>query len=286
MPIRIGVSFIRDEVVHQNYLNAVREAGAEPVVLTSNATLPQWPNADEAATLFDPSNPAICQVDDLDGLLLTGGGDIDPMLYGEVIDESNAPHWPRDHVEMAQFKRARARNLPVLGICRGVQFLNVAMGGSLVQHLPSADEHRAVESKSPQSHLIRVPAESVLARIIAAETPHADLVVGVNSYHHQAVTRERLAPGLVATATSEASQLDPVGLLEGVETEGTRAGREWVVGVQWHPERVRDSVPWGPGQPVPFSEMSRRLFRAFVVAAEERKSGDEAHQRVAIQIQA
>ena len=142
MAVRIGVSFIRDEVVHQNYLDAIREAGAEPVVLTTAATLPQWPSAAEAAAIFDPHYPAIAQVDELDGLLLTGGGDIDPMLYGDVIDGSQIPHWPRDHVELAQFRKARARNLPVFGICRGVQFLNVAMGGSLVQHLPTSDEHR------------------------------------------------------------------------------------------------------------------------------------------------
>jgi putative glutamine amidotransferase len=284
MAVRIGVSFIRDEVVHQNYLDAIREAGAEPVVLTTGATLPQWPNAEQAGAIFDPNYPAIAQMDDLDGLLLTGGGDIDPMLYGEVVDGSQMPHWPRDHVELAQFKRARARNLPVFGICRGIQFLNVAMGGSLVQHLPTSDEHRDAKWKKTRSHLVKVPSDSVLARIIAGEIPDQDLIFGVNSYHHQGITRDRIAPGLIPTATSDTSENDSVGLLEGIESEGTRAGREWVVGVQWHPERIGDETPWGPGQVVPFREVSRRLFRAFVAAAGARRSGNESQQLVALQV--
>lgn len=284
MAVRIGVSFIRDEVVHQNYLDAIREAGAEPVVLTTAATLPQWPNEDEATAILDPNNPMISQLDDLDGLLLTGGGDIDPMLYGEGMNGSQTPHWPRDHVEMAQYQRARARNLPVFGICRGIQFLNVAMGGSLVQHLSTANQHRDGAWKKTRSHLVQVASDSVLARIIAAEPLDGDLTLGVNSYHHQAITRDRIAPGLVPTATSAASEQDPAGLLEGVESEGTRLGSEWIIGVQWHPERVGDKTPWGPGQVVPFREVSRRLFRAFVAAAEARRSGDESHELVAVQV--
>ena len=284
MAVRIGVSFIRNAVIHQNYLDAVREAGAEPVVLTSEATLPQWPTEDEAAAILDPNNPAICQVDDLDGLLLTGGGDIDPMLYGESMLGSQTPNWPRDHIELAQYQRARSRNLPVFGICRGTQFLNVAMGGTLVQHLPSADQHRDAEWKKTRSHLVTILADSVLGRIISADAADHDLTVGVNSYHHQAITRGRIAPRLIPTASSAASEQDPEGLLEGVESEGTRAGTEWIVGVQWHPERVGDETPWGPGQVVPFREVSRRLFRAFVAAAEARRSGDESHDLVALQV--
>jgi putative glutamine amidotransferase len=284
MAVRIGVSFIRDEVVHQNYLDAIREAGAEPVVLTTGVTLPQWPSATGAAAIFDPHYPAIAQLDELDGLLLTGGGDIDPMLYGEVGDGSQVPHWPRDHVELAQFRKARARNLPVFGICRGIQFLNVAMGGSLVQHLPTSDEHRDTAEKRTKSHLVKVSADSLLARIIADEIPNEDLFLGVNSYHHQGITRDRLAPGLVPTATSAANADDSESLLEGIESEGTRAGSEWVVGVQWHPERVGDETPWGPGQVAPFREVSRRLFRAFVAAAEARLSGHESLQLVALQV--
>ncbi|HLZ07618.1 MAG TPA: gamma-glutamyl-gamma-aminobutyrate hydrolase family protein [Chloroflexota bacterium] len=286
MATHIGVSFIRDEVVHQNYLNAIREAGAEPVVLTSAATLPQWPTADEAASIFDPSYPAIAQLDELDGLLLTGGGDIDPMLFGEVMGGSQIPYWPRDHVELAQFRRARRRNLPVFGICRGIQFLNVAMGGSLVQHLPTSDKHRHATPGRTRSHLVKVAADSVLGRIIAGETPDEDLVLGVNSYHHQGVTRDRIAPSLVPTAMSAAIEDESEVLLEAVESEGTRAGSEWVLGVQWHPERVGDETPWGPGQVVPFREASRRLFRAFVAAAERRRSGNERQELVALQVQA
>jgi putative glutamine amidotransferase len=283
MAIRIGVSYLQNEERGKTYLDALRAAGAEPVVLATAATCPQWPTADQAAALFDPANPAVRQLAELDGLLLTGGGDIDPMLYGEVIDGSGVPHWPRDHVETAQLHLARERQLPVFGICRGVQFLNVALGGSLIQDLPTAELHRDREWKGPRSHLVRIAGDSVLARIVA-DAPTEDLVVGVNSYHHQGVSPAGLAPGLIATTVSCAQSADAPDLVEAVESVGTRAGEEYVLGVQWHPERVGDQAPTGPNQPVPFREISARLFRAFVEAAEQNRLRHERRELVALEV--
>jgi gamma-glutamyl-gamma-aminobutyrate hydrolase PuuD len=282
MTARIGVSYVR-EGSGRNYLDALREAGAEPMVLFTEESAPQWPTADQAKALFDPRNPAFAMFDDLDGLLLTGGGDIDPMLYREEMNGSDVPSWPRDHLEMAQFRRARARSLPVFGICRGFQFLNVALGGSLVQDLATAEAHRDATWKVSHSHLVWITPDSVLARIIGDEKNDAH-VVGVNSRHHQGVMPIGLAPGLIASAFSTALADDTGQLVEGIETVGTREGTEFVLGVQWHPERVADTAPFGERQSVTFAEISRRLFRAFVMAAEARRSGDERARRVLLQV--
>jgi putative glutamine amidotransferase len=165
-----------------------------------------------------------------------------------------------------------------------VQFLNVALGGSLVQDLPAAESHRdSTRRHDTRSHLVRLTAGSFLARIIA-DGPSAELEVGVNSYHHQGVSSERLAPGLVATATSSVDPAGPTALIEAMETLETRAGREFVLGVQWHLERVDDPAPLGPGQPHEFRVMSSRLFRAFVAAAAERGLRDEGRELVALKV--
>jgi gamma-glutamyl-gamma-aminobutyrate hydrolase PuuD len=118
---------------------------------------------------------------------------------------------------------------------------------------------------------VRLCVESFLARLYAGD-PGEDLLVGVNSYHHQAVSQDSLAPGLIATALSCIPADEPAGIVEALETPGTRQGREFVVGVQWHPERAADPAPRGDNQPIAFREMSSRLFRAFVTAAELRHS--------------
>jgi gamma-glutamyl-gamma-aminobutyrate hydrolase PuuD len=112
----------------------------------------------------------------------------------------------------------------------------------------------------------------------------ADFVVGVNSYHHQGVTASRLAPELLASSFSDAAADGKGNLVEGVETSGTRAGEEFVLGVQWHPERVGDPAPAGDQPTLSFAELSRRLFRAFVAAAEERASRDELARQVLLQV--
>ena len=172
---------------------------------------------------------------------------------------------------MAQFHRARRRGLPILGICRGIQFLNVAMGGSLIQDLPTSAMHRSDQrTHASRTHRVRVAADSYLARILVGD-PGEDLIIEVNSRHHQGVSPGRLAPALVATALScVPSNGGQVDVIEALETPDTRSGREFVVGVQWHPERVEDPVPLAPGQQVPWRELSARLFRAFVEAASRR----------------
>jgi putative glutamine amidotransferase len=281
MTVRIGVSYV-GKGPGPRYLAALREAGAEPVDLIIEATLPQWPTAEQTEALFDPRNPAVAMLDGLDGLLLTGGGDIDPMLYREAMNGSERPNWPRDHLEMAQFRRARAQSLPVFGICRGFQFLNVALGGSLVQDLATGDAHRSAGTAS-RSHVVQITPDSVLARIIGDEKNDIH-VFGVNSRHHQGVATIGLAPSLVASAFSTVPRDGTGQLVEGIETVGTREGTEFVLGVQWHPERVDDTVPAGERQSVTFAEISRRLFRAFVVAAETRRSRDERTPRVLLQV--
>ena len=272
MTVRIGVSYL-DERSGARYLDAIRLAGAEPVILATAETCPRWPSAEQAKTLFDSDYRPVRLVDEVDGLLLTGGGDVDPMLYHEAVDGSDEPNWPRDHVEMAQFQRARQRVLPILGICRGAQFLNVAMGGSLIQDLATAGLHRSdPDTSESRAHLVSIAADSFLARILLGESP--DLVVGVNSRHHQGVSADRIAPGLLASAFScAASTSGRPDVIEAIESPETRMGREFVLGVQWHPERLNDVVPGAPRQMATFPELSRRLFAAFVAAASGRTSG-------------
>src|SRR5260370_8792266 len=162
------------------YRRAVVAAGAEPVDLVPGTKTPP----------------------DLDGLLLPGGWDVDPSFYGERRDE-NLGETDRelDETELSLFRQARARDLPVLGICRGQQVINVAMGGSLVQHL-EGHEVRAL-GRSYLAHTIEVNPSSQLARAAG------DTKIRVNSLHHQAI--KDLADGLQQTASGED------GTLEGVE---------------------------------------------------------------------
>lgn len=156
------------------------------------------------------------------GLLLTGGTDINPALYGEKrAPETDRPNRARDANELALLRQALERDIPVLCICRGHQLLNVALGGSLLQHIPG-DSHRAQPSGESRWHDVTVLPGTRLAQIYPDRSR-----MRVNSRHHQAVTEERLAPGLAVSA------LSPDGFIEGIESLAHR----WVVGIQWHPER-------------------------------------------------
>jgi len=184
----------------QHYYESLRKAGGEPLVVDG----PELPA--EAA-----------------GLLLTGGVDVDPHLYGERPDpRTERANKPRDSHERLLLQQALERDLPVLAVCRGHQFLNVALGGSLVQHI-EGDGHRADDAGESRWHTVS-PVDGG-GRLRAVYGDRRGL--RVNSRHHQAVTAERLAPSLVSLAES------PDGLVEAVESRGQR----WVVGVQWHPER-------------------------------------------------
>ena len=172
----------------------------------------------------------------LDGLLLPGGWDVDPQLYGEAKDEKVGPiDRELDDTELRMFEQARARELPVLGICRGQQVINVAMGGSLVQHL---DDHNVAEfGRRHLAHAVEVEPDSELGQATGGRG------IRVNSFHHQAV--KQLAQGLHQSATGED------GTVEGVESDDGL-----IVAVQCHPEELAGDLPW-----------ARKLFERFVARA-------------------
>lgn len=171
------------------------------------------------------------------GLLLTGGSDVDPSLYGETPSPETQPPDPdRDAAESALIDEALARDVPLLAICRGMQILNVHLGGSLIQHLPTVARHvRRTPDKSLPAHAVAIEPGTLLSSIAGLETWE------VNSRHHQAVAR--LAPGLRVCAR------DPEdGTIEAVELPL----RRFVLAVQWHPE---NQAPRDAGQ--------RKLFESF-----------------------
>jgi putative glutamine amidotransferase len=203
---------------YKPYLRAVEAAGGEPVELMAGSdTMPP-----------------------LDGLLLPGGWDVDPARYGEKPDAKLTEiDRELDETEVTMFRQARKGNLPVLGICRGQQVINVAMGGSLVQHL-EGHEVRAF-GRNHLAHAATVDPTSELGRTVGGPT------IQVNSFHHQAV--RALAPGLRQTATGED------GTIEGIESDDGL-----IVAIQCHPEELTADLPW-----------ASRLFERFVARAGSRQ---------------
>ena len=182
------------------YYDSLQAAGAEYVLVAG------------------PDLPAGAQ-----GLLLTGGVDVDPKLYGEKRGPStDRPHKERDEHELGLLRQALDRDLPALCICRGHQLLNVGLGGSLVQHVKNP-AHRWLNGGDSNWHEVTVLDGGRLAGVYGSNA-----VLRVNSRHHQGVTADRLAPGLEVVARAGD------GLVEGVEA----AAHRWVLGVQWHPERA------------------------------------------------
>jgi putative glutamine amidotransferase len=190
-----------------NYAEQVAAAGGVPVLL--------------------PPLPGIAAaVDRIDGLLLTGGGDIDPGRYGEQPHPATSRvSVPRDAAELELLDAATAAAKPVLGVCRGMQLLNVARGGTLRQHLPEDAGHTLVPGTFGR-HPVRVAAGTRLAGILGANGSGGD----VPTSHHQAI--DRLGAGLVATAWAED------GVIEAVEP-GVDGG-QFLLAVQWHPEAGSD----------------------------------------------
>ena len=190
---------------------------------------------------------------EIDGILLTGGGDVDPVFYGEDRHPLTYDAEPgRDEFEIDLARRAMTEDVPILAICRGAQVLNVAAGGTLVQDIPSAVEseldHSVKQPKNAGCHDIRIEPQSKLSEALG---PRVDgsCSCRVNSRHHQSVGRP--GTGLVVSATAGD------GVVEAIEAPGAR----FCVGVQWHPENF-----WQTGEFSP-------LFDAFVRAAGERKNG-------------
>ena len=207
------------------YVTALERAGLIPLIV------PPLSNAEAAASVLDS----------VAGLVLTGGEDVDPARYGEKRHEKVRSVNPaRDATEAALIEEARARGTPVLAICRGIQILNVALGGTLVQDIPSQCEttidHDDEGARNSRTHEVEIEPDSLIAKAVGAEH------VTVNSFHHQSV--KRVADGMRVTARS------PDGVIEGIESTDEDW---WVMGVQWHPEEMTESAePWDRG-----------LFKAF-----------------------
>jgi len=218
--------------LRDDYVRAVEQAGGVPVVLAPGPA----ENVPEVLAR-------------LDGLVLSGGSDVDPGQYGarpHPTVEDVAPE--RDAFELALVREALRRDLPVLAICRGQQVLNVATGGTLVQDIPSelpgAVDHDPDGERWAHAHEVRILPGTRLREILGRDR------VAVNSFHHQAVAR--LGEGLVASAAS------PDQVIEGVEAPD----RRFVVGVQWHPEAF-----WDHGRE--FDRLFGALVQASRVAAPE-----------------
>ena len=212
--------------MRENYFTAITRAGGLPIAL------PHYPErVTEYLTLID-------------GLVVTGGAfDVDPALFGaKTRHHSVTTKNRRTQFELAVIRAAHRADIPVLGICGGQQLMNVALGGTLIQHIPDAIPnalaHEQPNSRDEAGHSVSLTSESELLRI----TQRARMEV--NSAHHQAV--EKPAPSFTINA------LAPDGVIEGIED----VSRRWFIGVQWHPEFAID-----PGD--------LRLFESFLVACQE-----------------
>ena len=210
----------------RSYVEAVQNGGGLAVMLPPDDLL-----------LDDPGDA----LDLLDGLMLAGGADIDPAVYGEdAHPETVDTVLERDRFEMALVRAAVERDLPVLGICRGMQLINVAYGGTLLQHLPERFGHhehlKVVGTVDGADHDVDL-VDGSLAAAAAGESHHA-----TKSHHHQGV--DRLGDGLQVTGSSSMD-----GLPEAIEMPG----RRFVLGVQWHPE----------------ADEASRVVAALVTAAEQ-----------------
>ncbi len=213
------------------YVNALESAGLVPLVVP--------PLAGPAAARSVMAAAA--------GLVLTGGEDVDPALYGQTRHERlHTVNRLRDDTEIALVHAAREAGKPVLAICRGPQLLNVALGGTLIQDIPSelpdAIPHDVRDTRDARTHEVTIEPGSRIAKAVGATS------IIVNSLHHQSILG--VAPSLRVTARA------PDGVIEGVETEGEEW---WVIAVQWHPEEMNDSPePWDRG-----------IFRAFAARLDE-----------------
>ena len=213
--------------LRRNYCDAVEVAGGIPLPL---------PHVQDAVERYAGM---------IDGLILSGGGfDIDPAHYGATtIHESVVTKPERTNFEWGLFDAVHKQNKPVLGICGGMQLINVALGGSLIQHLPeevpSDLTHSQEHDRREPAHPIEIYPESILHSILSGER-----VVQVNSVHHQAV--KQVAPVLRANAKA------PDGVIEGIE----HPDHPFCLGIQWHPE-------------FHVTHHDRSIFNAFVEAAKK-----------------
>jgi putative glutamine amidotransferase len=217
--------------VNDAYVRALQAAGLVPLIVPPSLS-------DEEARAL---------VAGVAGIVLSGGEDVDPATYGAVRLRATGPsHAGRDATERSLVAAARDARRPLLAICRGVQLLNVGLGGTLVQHLPDESpsdiRHVRDDARAKRVHGITVQAGSRLAAALGTTQLEA------NSLHHQAL--DRVAEPLRVTARA------PDGVIEGVETA---SNDWWVLGVQWHPEElIGDAHPW-----------DRNVFAAFARQCEQ-----------------
>lgn len=199
-------------ISQRTYSERVDAAGGMPVLLPTS----------EAGTA-DPDE----LLDAIDCLLLSGGADLDPASYGAAPDpRTTNVRRARDDFEIALARAALGRGMPVLGVCRGFQLLNVALGGDLVQHLDDAELHVYTPGRF-SDHEVRLEPGSLVARAAGAER------LQVRSHHHQGIGR--LGTGLIATGWAE-----PGGLIESIELP--RSTHRWALGILWHTEEEASSA--------------------------------------------
>jgi putative glutamine amidotransferase len=196
----------------RRYADMVAEAGGLPVLL------PPMPNVER-------------MLPRLDGLVLSGGGDVNPAAYGATRDPATGPaNDARDDAELSLARHALDAGLPLLGICRGLQVINVALGGTLIQHLPdlTGDDSHSPDPGGYGTHKVSIEPGSQLAGILGRTE------AAVPTHHHQAI--ERLGTGLVATAWTDD------GVIEAAEFEAAafQSGQSFAIAVQWHPEAGHD----------------------------------------------
>ena len=223
----IGITFSEDieNDPDNNYIRAIEEHRGIPVTLYPGVSPEAYAN--------------------IDGVLLTGGPDIDPIYYGEKKHETTEIKADRDELELRVFEWAMEKDLPVFGICRGIQVMSVAINGSLYQDIPSqfTDHltHKRMEDTDDDWHPIKIQQESLLNQITKEDTAE------VNSRHHQAL--KVIGDGFVVTAQSED------GIIEAIEDKS----KKFMLGVQYHPERMFKTTE--------SREHRRKLFEAFIEAA-------------------
>ncbi|MDO5784326.1 MAG: gamma-glutamyl-gamma-aminobutyrate hydrolase family protein [Eubacteriales bacterium] len=234
-PVIVGVTPLydiqRDSLwMVPGYMDGIVDAGGLPIMLPLTADQQQLEQL----------------IDRIDGVLFTGGQDVDPAVYhAEMLPSCGEICPARDAMERVLLRLCRERHKPVYGICRGIQFFNAALGGTLYQHLPvelpSEVEHHMQAPYDCAVHTVSIKKNSLLHRILGKES------AAVNSYHHQGV--KTLAPSLIASAFA------PDGLIEAVED----VSQPFFLATQWHPEFFFEK-----------DADSRRIFRAFVQACAEK----------------
>lgn len=215
--------------VFESYPQAITAAGGLPVII---------PETEDEKALES-------YLDMAGGLLVPGGIDVYPLLYGRSPDKHLGELDPAlDRYQIELVRRAHARDIPVFGICRGIQVIAVAFGGTLIQHLPNDPKvighHQSMPGKWPY-HMATSLKGSLVEQLLGAEFP-------VNSFHHQAV--ENPPKGFRVTATA------PDGVIEAIESES----QPWVVAVQWHPERMVYDFPAQMALMKKFVEVSAKYF--------------------------